>query len=147
LSKYLRLKSDYFNYDQFTWFPFNADINFSRDEVEINFTDADLCGISTPGVFKITPDTVSLEFKPVSKKQDIDTTVNCITAGKHKATGQFDLKAIIKGRGKPEAFLKSIEGDFELTAKKGRIYRNIALARVFAYLTCHRGLLRQISGF
>ncbi|MBW1912698.1 MAG: AsmA-like C-terminal domain-containing protein, partial [Deltaproteobacteria bacterium] len=143
----LKIKSDYFKYDQFTWSPFNADITFSRDEIKINVTEANLCGISTPGVLKVNPQGLSLDFKPAAKNQELDFTIDCVTAGKNMATGQFDLEGIFKARGKPEELLKSLQGNFELVANEGRIYRDIILAKLFAYLNVTEAFFGKFPDF
>ena len=125
-----------FTYDEnFTWTPFQADISFHPEKVTVSVTDGELCGISTPGTFEWTTEGVSLDIRPVAKKQELDPTVNCLRGGKVRATGLFDLKGHIKARGKAAQLSESVQGELEAFAEDGRINHSIPLEKVFAYLS------------
>jgi len=131
----LRLKLGNFTYEQFTWSPFHADISFNPDRVDVAVTDANLCGISTPGVLKLTPKDLSLDFQLVAKNQELEPTLHCVRGEEIRATGNFDLKGRLKASGKGDQLVNSLQGDLEFVAKDGRIYRHIPLEKVFAYLS------------
>jgi hypothetical protein len=130
----LRCKTEHFKYDQFTWSPFYADLTFADDGVKVAVTEANLCGISTPGTLRISPEGLRLDFKPVSKAQDLAPTLTCLGDKKGLVTGKFDLKGAVMTQGKAEGWLKSLRGDLEFSAKNGRIHRHGLLAKIFAFL-------------
>jgi hypothetical protein len=130
----LRLKSDYFNYDRFTWFPFNADITFDPDEINITIIQAELCGISTPGSLKITPKDVSLDFQPVANKRGLQTTAGCLRGEEVQITGEFDLGGNIRAQARPEKMLESLNGNFEIQTGKGRVHHHVPMEKLLAYL-------------
>jgi len=132
----VKLNLGAFTYDEnFTWTPFQADISFHPEKVTVSVTDAELCGISTPGTLEWTTEEVSFDFRPMAEKQDLDPTVNCLRGGKVRATGLFDLKGDIKARGKAEHLSESVQGKLEAFAENGRINHSIPLEKVFAYLS------------
>ena len=132
----VKLNLGAFTYDEnFTWTPFQADISFHPEKVTVSVTDAELCGISTPGTLEWTTEGVSFDFRPVAKQQELDPTVNCLRGGKVRATGLFDLKGHIKARGKAEHLAESVQGELEAFAEDGRINHSIPLEKVFAYLS------------
>jgi hypothetical protein len=49
-------------------------------------------------------------------------------------TGNLDFRGKIMGRAKPEELVQSLEGNFELFAQKGRIYRSNLLLRILAFV-------------
>jgi hypothetical protein len=140
----VRLKSEYFNYERFTWFPFHADITFAQNEIDVKFVQAKLCHISTPGSLKITPQDVSLDFDFAARDQELNPSILCISGQGSDYTGRFDLLAKIKARGKEDKLLQSLNGNLEFTARDGRIRRSVPLQRVFAYLNVTKSLRGQL---
>jgi hypothetical protein len=130
----LRVKSDYFTYGSFTWSPFHADISFSDDGINVSVTEANLCGISTPGIMKVSPEGFLLDVKPVSKNQELNPTLACLWDKKGLMSGNFDLGGNFRGRGKYGELARSLRGDLEFLADDGRIYRFGVLAKMFALL-------------
>ena len=140
----VKLESEYFNYDRFTWFPFHADITFAQNEIDIKVIQAKLCHISTPGSLKITPKDVSLDFDFASSNQELNPTVLCTSGQRSDLTGRFDLLGKIKAQGKGDKLLESLNGDLEFTARDGRIRRHVPLQRAFAYLNVTKSLRGQL---
>jgi hypothetical protein len=130
----LRFKTEHFKYDQLTWSPFYADISFADNGVDVAVTEANLCGISTPGILRMSPQGLRLDFKPVSTDQDLAPTLTCLGDKNGLVTGKFDLKGEVMTQGKGEGWLKSLRGDSEFLAHNGRIYRHGMLAKIFAFL-------------
>ena len=130
----LRVKSDYFTYGSFTWNPFHADVSFHHDGVSVSVTEAKLCGISTPGILKVSPKGLLLDVKPVSENQELDPTLACLWDKKGLMSGNFDLGGNLRGRGKYEELAQSLQGKAEFLANDGRIYRFGVLAKIFALL-------------
>jgi len=140
----VRLKSEYFNYDRFTWFPFHADITFAQNEIDVKVIQAKLCHIATPGSLKITPQDVSLDFDFASSDQELNPSLLCMSGQSADYTGRFDLRGKIKGQGKVDKLLKALNGNMEFTARDGRIRRSVPLQRVFAYLNLTKSLRGQL---
>ncbi len=134
----LRLKSKNLTYEDFTWSPVHADISLKRKAVGVDVTEANLCGIATPGNLEITPQDLQLDFEPVSKNQEFDATFDCLWGKTGVATGHFDLKGKISAQGKSEGIVRSSQGNIDFLAHDGRIYHHKEfgiLTRVFARLS------------
>lgn len=140
----VKLESEYFNYENFTWFPFHADITFARNEIDVNVIQANLCNVSTPGSVKITPQDVSLDFDFAATNQELNPSVLCTSGQRVDITGRFDLLGKIKAQGKEDKLLQSLKGDLEFTARDGRIRRHVPLQRAFAYLNVTKSLKGQL---
>jgi hypothetical protein len=136
----VRLKSEYFNYERFTWFPFYADITFAQNEIDVKVIQAKLCHISTPGSLKISPQELSLDFNFASTDQELNPTVLCFSGERSDVTGRFDMLGRLKAQGKEDKLLESLNGTVEFAAKDGRIRRHVPLQRVFAYLNVTKSL-------
>ena len=60
----VRVESEYVKYGRFTWRPVRANITFDAETTRIEITQANLCGIDTPGLLEISPKGVELRTKP-----------------------------------------------------------------------------------
>ena len=134
LSGILKLKTNSFKFNGYTWQPFNADIIFEKEKVKVTVSRSDLCGISTPGFLAITSDKVRVDTKLSSANQDMDETFSCLFDEKGLINGRFDLDGNIFGSGKKERLLQSLQGDLKFNARDGRIYRFGLLTKIFAFL-------------
>ncbi len=131
----LGIKLGYFKYGKFTWKPLLADISLDHNTVKVEVTEASVCSVSTPGVVEVTPQGLSLDFKPIYRGQKPGHVLACLFGVNLDATGDSDFKGeITTSRAKPEALVKSLRGDFEFTARDGRIYRSVPLSRILGLL-------------
>ena len=73
----LRLDTESFTFDHFTFSPVQANISFDPDKINVQVTDENICGISCPGVFKVTPQGISFDFQLLSHNQELGTTTKC----------------------------------------------------------------------
>jgi hypothetical protein len=130
----LRIKLGDFKYGRFTWKPLHADISLDHDTVKVEVTEGIVCGISTPGVMIVTPQDVSLDFKPICTGQQPGPILACLLGTDAVMTGSLDLKGEIMGRGKPGGLVQSLKGNLEFVAKKGRIHRSNLLLKILAFV-------------
>ena len=119
----LRIQSDFFKYHQFKWEPFNADILFDDGKIHIMAKKAVLCGISTIGDIYITEQGVEANIGLSAKKLELKPTILCLSDKKTDMTGTFEIKADIKAKGKIDTIAQSLQGTFDITAKKGKIFK------------------------
>ena len=144
----VRFKTESLLYDRFVWKPFYADIMFDPQGAEVVIKEANLCGISTPGSVKIANQDLSLELRPSSKNQGIESTFRCLLDPEIRVQGDFDLNGRIVSQGKPEDLIRSLEGSVELQAKHGHIYYSIGLIRILQFVNAteiYRGKIRDLG--
>jgi len=140
----LRIKSEYFKYDRFTWRPFHASVTIDRKIINVAISEASLCGISTPGVVRLTPEDFSLDFKLGCQDQEPGRTLTCLLDQEVRMTGSFDFKGDISARGGKEELAKSLKGGFEFAASDGHIYRALVLAKILGYLNLTEILMGKL---
>ena len=136
----LRVESEYVKYGRFTWRPVRANITFDPEKARIEITQANLCGIDTPGLLEISPKGVELRTKPKAKDKDLHETLICLSDTRD-ISGHFSFNADVSGKEKAEALARSLKGTMEVEAKNGRISRWALLAKIFEVLS-PTGLLR-----
>ncbi|MEW6666501.1 MAG: AsmA-like C-terminal region-containing protein [Thermodesulfobacteriota bacterium] len=139
----VRFHFERFAHPWFTSTPLKAEAVFSRQKVEAKVTEARVCGISTLGSVVMTPEGLSLRFEALSGRQEVLPCLECLTEGKKKATGLFDLRLELQGKGKAkeEELLSSLQGNLTFTALEGIIREHILFERVNHYLSL-TGILR-----
>ena len=130
----LKLKTDSFTYESFKCAPLHAEISFRQDKVGVTVTEAQLCGISMPGVLEVSPEQYFFDFSLLAENQDVGQTGKCLFNERLNATGKYTLMGMIRGQGKPEALVRALQGNMELLAQNGRILRHVPMQRLLAYL-------------
>lgn len=130
----IRLKAEEFTYKRFTLNPFHANILLTNDEIQAEITESTICGISTRGQFNIAEQDVKLDVEMTAYNQELKPTIFCLTDKKTDVTGRFDFKGQLSGQGKSDNFTDSIQGDIELIARDGNIYRSRTLGKTFDLL-------------
>ncbi len=133
----LKLKSNKLSYAGVTWDPFQADIGFSDKAVTISVIDANLCGIDTPGIVKLSPQTMEVSLKPAAENQELQALQFCLLDKSVKVDGKFSLQANLSTHGTQAELIRALSGDLEVTAPEGRYYAG----RTFSVFTKIFGLL------
>ncbi len=143
----VRFKTGSLTYDRFAWTPFRAEISLVPDRVRVDLKEADLCGISTLGSLTLSPKEVSLDFRMVSKNQDLRSTLTCMAHEQVRMDGKLDLNGRLKGQGKEEELASLLQGNLDLAALDGRIYKAALLAKIFGVLNVTQILRGKLPEF
>ncbi len=117
-----------------TWRPFNAAIDFKRDQIFVKINEAKLCGIDSPGLVTLAGQEVSLDLTLAGKGLDVAASYSCLTKGQVKMTGTMDFTSRITARGEPRQLLGNMQGPLEMNFAKGVIEQDKALARLLEVL-------------
>jgi len=148
---HLKLKAEKLIYEGLAWSPFYGDITINDDTATVSVTEADICGIATPGNLKISPQKLSFEIKPVVRNQRLQSTIYCLTDKSVKVDGNFDFEGSITAQGAHESLLESLNGDFVFSTGKGRFYSGrfhgvlLGIARLLSITEIFRGKLPDIG--
>jgi hypothetical protein len=136
------------NYGGHTWSPVRAHASFLPDEIRIDVSQARLCGFETPGRVIIKPRTIDLKFQPSASNLEIQKALPCLGGKNGLIQGNMDVVGTVSATGPYDGLSKSLNGDFHLTAKDGRIYRLGLLAKIFSILNIteiYRGTLPDLT--
>jgi len=130
----LRVKCDSVKYRHFTCRPLHVNLSFESDGIVASVVDANLCGIATPGTLRLSDRGLQLDFKTVTKGQELNPTIFCLTDRSTNMDGTFDLKGEVKAQGMGDGLIRSLHGSFEFVARNGHIYRDKLVAGILAVL-------------
>jgi hypothetical protein len=126
-----------FTYGDLSWRPLRTDLVLQPEEVSVEVKEALLCGISTPGRVSLSPRSMKLDFTFSSEGRKLGQTLECLVDHRTLASGSFNLDAEVKTTAKEDHaphLLRSLEGQWRLTARDGRINRFGLLASIFSVL-------------
>lgn len=129
-----RIKTDLFTYRKLSWGPFSASLAFQGDSLNIDITDANLCGVQTPGRLELSAQKTRLDIKPTASNADLDAALLCLWDKHGLMDGTFSLGGTLTADSFEGGLLKSLHGELEFTALRGRIYRFELLSKIFAML-------------
>ena len=118
----LKLKTEKFTYGAYTWSPFIADISFGDNTAAVSITEAAFCGIATPGTLKISPPEIEADFTLTARNQELHATILCLLDKSAEVEGNYKLDGSIKAKGRGDALLQSLSGNFNFASTKGRFY-------------------------
>jgi hypothetical protein len=142
----LRLDAESFTFDKYTWDPVKADISFDPDCISVQVIDANVCGISCPGVLKVTPQDISLDFQLLIHNQKLSTPIKCFGSTEGLITGEIDFEAHIMARGTSEELDKSLNGNFEITARDGKYNGFGLISKILSFLNPTEIFKGKLSG-
>lgn len=109
-------------YGPLTWHPFEADIRFNDDFASVSVVDADICGVTTLGKMRITPQKTTIDMKPFAKNQKLNPSIQCLLDKSAKIVGDYNLEGNIKAQGTGKTLMRNINGNLTFFAPKGRSY-------------------------
>ena len=122
------------SWNDFVWDPVKATIGFDRDKINVNISEATLCGIDSSGSLAIAGDDLSLDFTLEGKGLDVETSYSCLTEGRVKMTGNLNFSSKITAQGQAKDLVSNLQGPLEMTFKDGMIEQSKLVARTLEVL-------------
>lgn len=117
-----------------TWEPVRATVFFDQNEIDINFSEAKICGIDSPGEISIIGDEFSLDMTLEGKGLDVATSYSCLREGQVKMTGTLDFSSQVTAKGQIGDLVNSLQGPLQMTFTKGVIEQDKMMARTLEVL-------------
>ncbi len=128
------IKSDNFRFKGFDWDTVDAEVAFLGQKIDVNVSEANLCGIATPGVLEVTSPTLKLQFEPFTEQEDLSDAIKCLFDKAGIIAGDFDLGGTINSNSEIVDVMSSLEGELLLTSEGGRVSKYGGMARFFSAL-------------
>jgi len=130
----IRFKADTFAYGKYILQPVYATFILDENSIDINVTQADICGISLPATLQLTPGNYSLAIKPLAQNRDLQKTIDCFHPETLRMAGSYGLAGELTAADPAKPVSQSIQGEIKFKAKDGTIHSDRTLSSVFTYL-------------
>jgi uncharacterized protein involved in outer membrane biogenesis len=143
----IHLRTQQLVYGKLAWNPVNADVVLNPGSIDVRLNQANLCGISTPGDITITRDGLHMALSPSAKDQDLESALACFFNKQHILSGSYTLTGNLTAGGKDGSLGQSLEGNVELNAKDGRIFRFNTFSKIISLLSItefYRGVVPDL---
>ncbi|GEM_PF-2352986 len=123
---------DRFTLGELQWAPFDAAIRIDEGHWHCRIEEAAICGVETGGNIWIAPDSMTIALVPEADEANIDHTMTCLLEKPDLIDGRFDLTGRLNTQGPSDKLAQSIQGEMQLNAREGRIYRFNLLSKTLA---------------
>jgi hypothetical protein len=130
----IRLKTDSFIFERFNLSPLQMTALISPSGVKAKIDHGVACGIKATGRVDVTGKEVALDVHLAATEAQLGSTSVCLTDQQNDVKGIYSLKAHVVGRGERQHLLRSLKGDFELSARDGAFVRAPPVDATFDYL-------------
>jgi hypothetical protein len=130
----LRFRADSVSKWGLTWRPLRGTADIDDRGLRLAISEADLCGISTPGSLTLDSAGPSVVLTASTSGKDLDRAAACISGRHVSVTGTYGLSVRVEGTGMGDELVRSFRGPVSLTARDGRIHRMHLLSVLLTYL-------------
>ncbi|MGH7891309.1 MAG: AsmA-like C-terminal domain-containing protein, partial [Thermodesulfobacteriota bacterium] len=130
----VRLKSGNFKFKKLNWDFLDFVITFHDHGFNIDVNGANLCGIYTPGLLRISPPGLRFDFRPAASGGDLAAVIKCLLDKAGIISGALDLNANISSDGSGQDLYSNLKGGVELSSRGGRVEKYGGLAKFFTVL-------------
>ena len=122
------------SWQDLTWDPVKATLDFSQDKPRVRVAEANLCGLNAPGVWTIDGENLALDVKLNGKALDVKTVSTCVEHEQVIMTGTLDFSGQISGQGQVGELVNALQGPLEITFSNGTIQQSKYLTRTLEVL-------------
>jgi AsmA-like protein len=126
------VRADYVQSGRYKVAPFAAAFALESHRARVDVQQAQLCGISLPLTVEATPEGIALEAHIAAQKQGLEETSRCLTERGVQITGNFDLKADLRARGRLRDFARHLEGTISAESRDGRVMKFALLGNILS---------------
>jgi hypothetical protein len=130
----LRLRAAAIAVNRYTAHDVSMVLSLGKDRATVDLAHASICGVGLDGKLLISGGTLELSIRPQVHGGTLGESIRCILHEDLRLTGTYDLSGSFTSRGSWSTLLRSLQGDFDLSAKQGRIQSDRIVKGVIAYL-------------
>lgn len=128
----IALRSDFIQYGERKAAPVAATLVLEEQKASLEVLEIQLCGISLPLTAEATSAGVVIAARISARKQQLEQTARCLTERGLLISGEFDLSADLRTRGKLHQLLPNLEGTVRVESRRGRVMKFAMLGNILA---------------
>jgi len=127
--------------------PVSAAVLLNKDDVHLVFNRAFMCDIAIPGRIIFAKNDIKFDFQPDGASNQLENVLDCFFERNLRITGSYDFNALLNSRGKASGLIRALQGNAQLKAREGVIYKFPLLAKIFAFLNLTELLRGKLPDF
>lgn len=128
----IALRSEFIQYGERKAAPVVAALVLEEQKASLELQQVQLCGISLPLTVEATPKGLAVAARIAAQKQQLEQTARCLTAQGLQITGDFDLHADLRTRGRLRELLRNLEGTISAELRDGRVMKFALLGNILS---------------
>ena len=128
----IALRSEFIQYGERKAAPVVAALLLEEQKASLELQQARLCGISLPLTVEGTPKGLVIAARIVAQKQQLEQTARCLTEQGLLITGEFDLRADLRTRGRLRELARNLEGTISAESRNGRVMKFALLGNILS---------------
>jgi len=126
------LRSEFIQYGERKAAPVVAALVLEEQKASLELEQVQLCGISLPLTVEGTPKGLAIAARIAAQKQQLEQTARCLTEQGLLITGEFDLRADLRTRGRLRELLPNLEGTVSAESRDGRVMKFALLGNILS---------------
>ncbi len=143
----IRISTPTVKWGRYSAQPVNAAVSINKEDVHLVFNRAFMCGIAIPGRIVFGKQDVSFNFQPAGSSDQLENALDCFFEKNLRIAGNYDFNALLNSRGASSELKRALQGNAQLRAKDGVIYKFPLLAKIFAFLNVTELLRGKLLDF
>jgi hypothetical protein len=132
LRGHVDLRAGFIQYGERKAEPVVATLTLEEQKTNLELKEVQLCGISLPLTVAGTAEGLDIAVHLTARKQQLEQTARCMTERGVLITGEFDLDADLRTRGRPKDLVSNLEGTVSAGSRDGRVMKFALLGNILS---------------
>jgi hypothetical protein len=128
----IALRAGFVQYGERKAEPVVATLTLEEQKAFLELKEAQLCGVSLPLTVAGTREGLDIAVHLTAKKQQLEQTARCMTERGVLITGEFDLSADLRTRGRPKDLLPNLQGTVNAESRDGKVMKFALLGNILS---------------
>jgi hypothetical protein len=128
----ITLRTDFIQYGERKAAPVAAVLVLEEQRASLELQQVQLCGISLPLTVEATPTGLVIAARITAQKQQLEQTARCLTEEGVQISGDFDLSADLRTKGRLRQLLPNLEGKISAEMRDGKVMKFALLGNILS---------------
>ncbi|HEV7478351.1 MAG TPA: AsmA-like C-terminal region-containing protein [Burkholderiales bacterium] len=129
------VRAGFVQYQHYKIAPLEGSLKLERERASLQVKEARMCGVSFPLTSEALPDSFAFATQITMKDQPIEQAMRCLTGETVEITGNADLRADLRSRGKVEDLIRNLTGTAQADLRKGTIKKFALIGNILSVLS------------
>lgn len=128
----LAVRAGFLQWRGFRVEPLRAEVVLDRERADLKVSEASVCGVAFPFSLVAVPGEMDAAVALSAQGQELGGVTRCLGQDKVVLTGNFDLTAKLRAKGRPKELIQALDGPVQLHARDGEIKKFALLGNILS---------------